>query len=450
MSALRRAGFLLAGFVALLAVASPVRADTSVSAREGVAQLDEARALVQRSVELYAEGRANDAYTAARNAYLDHFEFVEIPLRVRDEELTLQAEEDFASLRSSIQAGAPLDDVREAAARVLSRLDEVERTLSSPGVAAPLLAASYAFIVLFREGLEAVLLVAAILGYLEASRNVRYRGAVLKGVGLAVAATVATFLVASFLITLAPIGRELLEAVTALVAVVVLFYISFWLVSRLEHRRWMEFVRSKVWAAATTGSTLALAGVGFTAVYREGFETVLFYQALLSFAEGLGWWVLAGTIAATATLAACAYVIFKAGRRLPVRLFLSVAVALVMALSVAFAGNAVRSFQEAALVPVTFLDSLPRLPIFLSSLTGWYPTVQTIAAQAALAGVYVLGALWMFVVMPRRERRLTGGASGAAHGGARLEGAAEGSSSHSSPASGSEETAERGASAKRS
>ncbi|HYY43957.1 MAG TPA: hypothetical protein VE975_02065, partial [Actinomycetota bacterium] len=83
-------------------------------------------------------------------------------------------------------------------------------------------------------------------------------------------------------------------------------------------------------------------------------------------------------------------------------------------------------------------------------LTGWYPTVQTIAAQAALAGVYVLGALWMFVVMPRRERRLTGGASGAAHGGARLEGAAEGSSSHSSPASGSEETAERGASAKRS
>ena len=81
----------------------------------------------------------------------------------------------------------------------------------------------------------------------------------------------------------------MLEAITALVAVAVLFYVSFWLIARLEHKRWMEFLRSRVWSAVSVGSTASLVLVGFTAVYREGFETALFYQALLSFGAGLGW-----------------------------------------------------------------------------------------------------------------------------------------------------------------
>ena len=376
-----------------------------VGAEEAVHELDTARDLVDDSVELYEEGRVDEAYTAARNSYLDHFEFVEIPLRVRDEALTLAVEEDYASLRNQMEAGVPVSEVRDTAIEVQRGLDEVERTLSEPGLAAPLLALTYAFTILFREGLEAVLVVAAILGYLEASRNTQYRGAILRGVGGGVAATVVLFVVVSLFVSLAPIQRELLEAGTALVAVGVLFYVSFWLISRLEHRRWMEFVKAKVWVAATTGSTLALAGVGFTAVFREGFETVLFYQALVSFARGLVPWVVAGTLVALVALGAIGWVIFKAGRRIPVKALLTTAVALVMVLSVAFVGNAVRGFQEAALLPVNHLDSLPDLPIFVSQLTGWYPTRETLLAQGALSLVYVLGALWTFVVMPRRERR---------------------------------------------
>jgi high-affinity iron transporter len=270
-------------------------------------------------------------------------------------------------------------------------------------MAAPLLALTYAFTILFREGLEAVLIVAAVLGYLEATRNTQYRGAVLKGVGLAGVATVVTFILATAVIQLAPVQRELIEAGTALLAVVVLFYVSFWLVARLDHRRWMEFVKAKVWTAATTGSALALAGVGFTAVYREGFETVLFYQALISFAEGLGLWIAAGTGLALAALLVIGWIIFKAGRRIPIKPFLGTAVTMIMVLSVSFIGNAARGFQEAALIPVTFIESLPRLPIFLAQLTGWYPTRETILAQGALSLVYVLGALWTFVVIPRRR-----------------------------------------------
>ena len=98
--------------------------------------------------------------------------------------------------------------------------------------------------------------------------------------------------------------------------------------------------------------------------------------------------------------------IFRAGRKLPIKTFLGTAVVMVMALSVAFAGNAVRGLQEAAVLPVTFLESVPRLPIFLAELTGWHPTRETLIAQAVLVSIYVLGAIWMFVIQPRRERAL--------------------------------------------
>lgn len=394
-----------AGATAVLLSAAPAAA-ASPEIERALDELQTARTLLDEAVELYEAGNAEEAYTAARNSYLDHFELVEIPLRVRDERLTLQVEEDYAQLRGLIEAGAPLEEVEGEVLEVRTGLNEVERELAEPGVAAPLLAFGYSFTILFREGLEAVLIVAAILGYLDASRNAHLKGAVLKGVGGAAVATVVLFFVATALVTLAPLQREVLEAGTAALAVVVLFYVSFWLINRLEHRRWMEFVRAKVWNAAATGSTLALAGVGFTAVFREGFETVLFYQALLSFAEGLGGAVALGALAGSAVLAVLGWTIFRAGRKIPIKPLLGTAVTLIMVMSIAFAGNAVRGFQEAALIPVTFLESLPRLPIFLADLTGWHPTRETLVVQALLALIYLAGALWTFVVLPRRERSI--------------------------------------------
>lgn len=387
---------------AFLLPSSPAHAQ--VTPEEGIAELERARTLVDRSVALHEEGRSEDAYIAARNAYLDHFEFVEIPLRVRDEKLTLELEEDFAELRNLIQAGAPPDEVSEVASVVQSGLDRVEKVLTAPGLGAPAIAVGYSFMILFREGLEAVLVLAAILGYLEASRNLAYRKPVLAGVAAAVGATVLTFVLAAVVLSIAPVQRELLEAGTALLAVALLFYVSFWLVARLDQRRWMEFVKAKVWSAASTGSAFALAAVGFTAVYREGFETVLFYQALLSFAEELEVWVALGALAGAVALGAVGFAIFRAGKRIPVKAFLGGAVVMVMVLSVALIGNAVRALQSATLVPVTFLEGVPRLPIFLADLTGWHPTLQTILAQVALALVYVLGAIWTFAIRPRRER----------------------------------------------
>ncbi len=388
------------GWVGALAPAT-VRA-AEVTDAQALAEIDESRSLIEDSVTLYAAGDATAAFQAARSAYLDHFEVVEIPLRVRDDTLTIILEEHFARLRTAIDRGAPLDEVRGLAAATQRGLDDVERTLASPGLAAPMLATLSAFTILFREGLEGVLVVASVLGYLEASRHGAYKSAVLRGVAAALLTSILAFVLVSAVLNLAPAYREVIEAAMAVGAVVLLFYVSFWMISRLDQRRWMEFVKARVWAAAATGSSVALFSLGFTIVFREGLETALFYQALLSFARGLEAYVALGFAIAIVVLGIAAWVIMRMGRQIPVKRFLQVAVTLVIALSVAFAGNAVRALQQSAIVPVTFLDDLPRLPIFLADLTGWHPTLETIVAQIALALIYAAGALWVFVIVPRR------------------------------------------------
>ena len=104
-------------------------------------------------------------------------------------------------------------------------------------------------------------------------------------------------------------------------------------------------------------------------------------------------------------LAVLAYVIIVAGRRVPVKRFLQVAVILIMALSVGMMGNAVRALQELGIVPITFIESFPRLPIFLSDLLGIHPTVQTLVAQLALIAVYVAGGLYVGFISPRRAAK---------------------------------------------
>jgi high-affinity iron transporter len=369
-------------------------------------EVDVARQLSSDAVEAVEAGDRERGYALARTAYLEHFEVVEIPLRLRDPNLVLDLEFQFAELRDGIEGGAPLDDIRDTEQGIQEGLDSVERALTDKGVAAPLIAFGFSFSILFREGLEAVLLVAILLGSLEAARAANYRRPLAWGAGGAVVATAVTFALAMTVVEIAPVDRELLEAGAAILAVGVLFAVTFWLVSRLEQRRWMEFMRSRVSAAVTAGGAIAFAGLGFTAVYREGFETVLFYQALTLFAEGLTLWVALGAAAAAAALGAAGYAVFGLGRRLPVKPMLATGAAILLVLSVAFAGNAVRALQGADVVGVTPIEGdWARLPIFIAELTGIHPTVEGIATQVGLMSVYALGALYVFGIRPALERR---------------------------------------------
>jgi high-affinity iron transporter len=166
-------------------------------------------------------------------------------------------------------------------------------------------------------------------------------------------------------------------------------------------------MRARTAGAIAAGSALAFAGLGFTAVFREGFETVLFYQALILFAQGLLEWVALGAAAAAAALGVVGWAVLKLGKRLPVKQLLLAGASTLLLLSVAFAGNAVRSLQEGDWVSVTPIDgSWARLPVYLAELTGIHPTREGIFVQLVLLGIYAVGAAYMFAWLPLRRRAL--------------------------------------------
>jgi high-affinity iron transporter len=353
--------------------------------------------LLQEAMRAYRLGDFEKAYEHARAAYLDHFELVELPLRVIDPDLTLDLEYRFADLRTNMQAGAPADEVEQSARSVRDGLNEIEPMFTEMGALAPILAFVASFTIIFREGLEAVLVIAALMGYLQTGLERRGRRYVGFGVGLALVATALTWGLLRFVVQVAPVGRELLEAIISFVAVGVLFWVSFWLVSRLDRQRRMEFLSAKAWATMRSGSMLGLLGLGFTAVYREGFETVLFYEVLLNFSRRVEGYVLLGFLAGVVALGVVAWLILRAGRQLPIRVFMRAAVTIVILLSVAFIGNGVRELQETGLLNATSLiGSFPRLPRLVAELTGIHPTVETLAAQVVLLSIYILGGVVMW------------------------------------------------------
>ena len=393
---MRRLALACAAALALIAPAT-AHAESGQFA-EARAQVETARQLTQQAFDAVEAGDRERGYDLARTAYLDHFEHAEVPLRLRDPNLVLDVEFAFAEYRNGIRDGKSTSELRKTKEEILRGLRDVDRTLAEKGIAAPLLAFLFSFAILFREGLESVLVIAILLGSLASGRATGYRKPLGLGVLAAIVATIATWLVATLVVDIAPVQREILEGVTAVAAVVVLFLVSFWLVAQLEQRRRLEFMRARVASAIAAGSALAFAGLGFTAVYREGFETVLFYQALAIFAVGLGLWVVLGAAAAAVALVITAYAVIALGKKLPLRQLLIGGASALLLLSVAFAGNATRSLQEAGWVQATPIEgSWARLQIFLAELTGIHPTREGIAVQASLLAVYVAGGMYLFV-----------------------------------------------------
>lgn len=405
---MRRLIAIAAGLVAAVALlatvpASPVAAQSSRS--DAIEEIRNVRVSIDLTLSLIKQGKSDQAFEAAANGYLKHFELVEVPLRIIDNDLTIETEGRFADIRQLIRDHAPVDRIRDELIQLRASLDTIERKLTATGAAAPALIFGQSFLIIFREGFEVVLLVSILLGYLEAARSTALIKPILVGIGLAMVATVLTVVILRVVFESLPFSVEVLEGVTALIATVMLFYVSFWLVARMEQKRWMEFVRARLWSAVSLGSTASLMLVGFTAVYREGFETALFYQALWSFGSGLGTWVLAGLAAGLVALAAVAFAMFRLGRRVPVKQFMNIAVACVMVTSVTFLGNAVNALQAGDLIAYHRLDNWPHLPIFLSQVTGYWPTLQSVVAQIALSLIYISGALYVLVIKVRRGRR---------------------------------------------
>jgi high-affinity iron transporter len=254
---------------------------------------------------------------------------------------------------------------------------------------------------MLREGLEAILIIGALMTFLVKTGAGHRRRDVNLGVGAAVGASLLTAVALETVFHLSQAHQEALEGITMLLATLVLFYVSYWLLSKMEVAKWNHFVKSKVQDAVTSGSAFALASAAFLAVYREGFETVLFYKAMFLAVDGSAGAapVVAGMLVGGVILAAVYVAIHRFGVRLPLKPFFGVTSAFLYYTAFVFAGRGIAELQAASLVSTTPVSWAPLIPAL-----GIYPTVESLLVQGVLLVLFAAALVWTFVLEPRRLR----------------------------------------------
>ena len=262
----------------------------------------------------------------------------------------------------------------EARARIETPVSTMGAALQSAGI-------------VFREGLEAVLIIAALLAALRAEGipPARFRRPVTGGVVLALLASFALWAAARWLFSLSTLVREAIEGWTALLAAGVLVWMVLGLNAGGGH---VAAFRARL-AGVATPWTMAL--LAFLVVFREGFETALFYEALL--ANTAAWPVLIGLVAGGAAALASGWLVLASGRKLPLRLFFRVTSILLAALSVMLVGAGIRGLQTAGLIGATPVSWFPDRD-WLQLWFGLFPLAEPLAAQALVLLILALPWLW--------------------------------------------------------
>jgi len=325
--------------------------------KRGPAQLLEYTAsTLDKSLAAYRAGDHDQAYDLSVAAYLEGFELVESSLDNIDTQVRKDTEKSLMAYRQSLQDGLPVAQAEQRLAEAKTRLDQAAKLLGSDGLSWSLSFIS-GLLILLREGLEAILVLAAILAFL---RNTGQQSAVRSvniGWGLALVAGFATWALAAYVIDVGGAQRELLEGCTALFAAVMVLWLGVWMHDRRHATAWQNYIKSSL---VSGGGRFGFALLAFFSVYRELFEVILFYETLWLQAGPAGHQaVLAGGATALVLLVGLAWVILRGSAKLPLSLFFSINAALLCALSVVFAGHGVKALQEAGVLgtrPVAFFE----------------------------------------------------------------------------------------------
>ncbi|CAI8983292.1 high-affinity iron transporter [Pseudomonas chlororaphis] len=325
--------------------------------KRGPAQLlDYTASTLDKSLAAYRAGDREQAYDLSVAAYLEGFELVESSLDNVDANVRKDTEKALMAYRQALQDGLPAEQAEQRLAAAKAKLTESAGLLGSDGLSWSLSYIS-GLLILLREGLEAILVLAAILAFL---RNTGQQSAVRSvnvGWALALLAGLATWALAAYVIDVSGSQRELLEGATALFASVMVLWLGVWMHDRRHAAAWQDYIKSSLVGG---GGRFGFAVLAFFSVYRELFEVILFYETLWLQAGPAGHnAVLAGGATALVLLFGLAWVILRGSAKLPLALFFGINAALLCALSVVFAGHGVKALQEAGVFgtrPVAFFD----------------------------------------------------------------------------------------------
>jgi high-affinity iron transporter len=367
------------------------RADATAISPDSASPL--IRALLDSALAFALLGKGEEASDRAFDAYIA-FEPLETPARAKKPGMVATMERHFADFKGAVSR---LDITAAQIARAAivdglpSIVDLARRPSSSWG------AFFQSFLIILREGFEAILVVGAVVAFLIKTGHRERLRSIWVGVALALVASLGTAIALRTLFIAMPASREIVEAITMLIAVVVLFSVSYWLISKVEAAKWQRFIREKVDAALEHGGGKALALVSFLAVYREGAETALFYQALFHEGPNVALPLTLGILAGFVALAVIFTLFYRYGVRIPLRPFFAVTSVLLYYMAFVFMGKGIRELQEGNVVPITVISGGPHIETM-----GIYPSVETLAAQGLLVALLIFAMVKTF--RPRHAR----------------------------------------------
>ena len=343
--------------------------------------------------EIYKTGNAEGAKDAVNDIYYGIYEKDGLESAVRSGISSKSAnltEYQFYTLKKVIRAGAPQAEVEAEGAKLLDMIQAEVTTLETKGVESGGWAMFLqAFLILLREGIEAILVLVGIIAYLGRAGHEKELSTVYNW---AIAGIIMSFVTAYLFVevldntTTTGSGREIIEGCTALFAVLVLLGTSAWMGGKSNAKAWKSYIDKQVKLTLSTGKSRALGAAVFLAVYREGAEVILFYQALFNNAVGDVDMIWAGFVTACVALALIFFLMQRGALRIPIGPFFKVTSAFMFILAVTFLGGGLKELQEADVISTSVIEAVPVPSI---DLLGLYPTYETIVPQILLVAAAV-------------------------------------------------------------
>jgi high-affinity iron transporter len=354
---------------------------------------------IDKAISLYKKGDRKNAAILVQDAYFDVFEAsgMEAKIGARDANFKAKLEGHFSMIVGQMKNSVPVEGMESTLSAMKKDFDKAVAMLGK-GADSPMALFFYSLMIILREGIEAILIITAIIAYLVKSGNKDKLKAIYNGVWSALALSVVTAVLVKWVFKTSAASQEIMEGATMLLAAVVLFSVSYWLISKAEARKWVSYIKEKVGSSVSSNSLKALWFAAFLAVYREGAETVLFYQALASDAAASGVTAVAGGFVLGSLLLVGIFLGMRYGAvKLPIRPFFLCTGALLYYMAFVFAGKGMMELLAGKTFEPSLISWMPTVQFI-----GLFPYVQTLSPQLFIILAAVIGLL----VMARRRGSL--------------------------------------------
>jgi high-affinity iron transporter len=370
--------------------------EPAATARNWTRTAGEMAAVLDKANSLYVSGDSKGAKDQVDVAYFQFYEkvgFEKVTMSRISGARAAQVEYQFSAVKKSINNQSSREEVKAGLDTLATYLREDAAQLDSRTENA-LVVFLGSLLIIVREGFEAIIIVGAIIAYLIKSGNKKSTRPVYWGSLIALGVSVVMAWILNRITSVAGgQNQEIIEGATMLLAVVVLFYVSNWMISKAEAEAWSGYIESKVQSSITRGSMFSLAFAAFLAVFREGAETILFYQALLASTQTYINMIWLGLGIGLVALVIIYILIRVLSIRLPLKPFFLGTSILLFVMSITFVGNGVKELQEGNVIGVTPVSGIGSVDIL-----GIYPTLETLLPQLALLVITAV----TFIIQVRR------------------------------------------------